>query len=144
MPIDNQRNTKKYNNALKNEREMHDDWTKKHSKICIYQIKVVSLQQILARDMKHTFSASRVTGGNVVFPDQLVIDDNAQMVTYRKKKLIGYDETTIRFSAIGSVSRSAGLIFCDVSIETNGGVTILANGFSRSDANAIVKLLNNR
>ena len=92
--------------------------------------------------MKYTFSASRVTGGTVVFPDQLVIDDNAQMVTYRKKKLIGYDETTIRFSAIGSVSRSAGLLFCDVTIETSGGVTIIANGFSRSDANAIVNLLN--
>lgn len=91
--------------------------------------------------MKHTFSASRVTGGNAVFPDQLVIDDDAQMVTYRKKKLIGYDETTIRFSSIGSVSRSAGLLFCDVTIETNGGVTILANGFTRSDANTIVRLL---
>ena len=92
--------------------------------------------------MKHTFSASRVTGGNAVFPDQLVIDEDAQMVTFRKKKLIGYDETTIRFSSIGSVSRSAGLLFCDVTIETNGGVTILANGFSRSDANTIVNLLN--
>ena len=94
--------------------------------------------------MKHTFSATRVTGGNVVFPDQLIIGDSTQMVTYRKKKLIVYDETTIRFSAIGSVSRSAGLLFCDVTIETNGGVTILANGFTRSDANEIVKLLNNR
>ena len=56
--------------------------------------------------------------------------------------LIGYDETTIRFSSIGSVSRSAGLIFCDVTIETNGGVTIIANGFTRSDANTIVSLLN--
>lgn len=74
--------------------------------------------------MKHTFSASRVTGGNAVFPDQLVIDDDAQVVTYR------------------SVSRSAGLLFCDVTIETNGGVTILANGFTRSDANTIVRLLN--
>lgn len=92
--------------------------------------------------MTYTFSASRVTGGNVVFPDQLVIDDDAQKVTFRKKKLIGYDETTIRFSSIGSVSRSAGMLFCDITIETNGGVTILANGFSRSDANAIVKLLN--
>ena len=27
-------------------------------------------------------------------------------------------------------------------IETSGGVTIIANGFSRSDANAIVNLLN--
>jgi len=92
--------------------------------------------------MKHTFSASRVTGGNAIFPDQLIIDDDAKMVTYRKKQLIGYDETTIRFSAIGSVSRSAGLLFCDVTIETNGGVTILANGFTRADANAIVSLLN--
>lgn len=92
--------------------------------------------------MKHTFSASRVTGGNAIFPDQLIIDDDAKMVTYRKKQLIGYDETTIRFSAIGSVSRSAGLLFCDVTIETNGGVTILANGFIRADANAIVSLLN--
>ena len=92
--------------------------------------------------MKHIFSASRVTGGNAVFPDQIIIDDSAEKVTFRKKKLIGYDETTIRFSAIGSVSRSAGLIFCDITIETNGGVTILANGFTRSDANAIVRLLN--
>jgi hypothetical protein len=92
--------------------------------------------------MKHTFSASRVTGGNAIFPDQLIIDDDAKMVTYRKKQLIGYNETTIRFSAIGSVSRSAGLLFCDVTIETNGGVTILANGFTRADANAIVSLLN--
>lgn len=92
--------------------------------------------------MKHTFSASRVTGGNAVFPDEIIIDDNAEKVIFRKKKLIGYDETTIRFSSIGSVSRSAGLIFCDITIETNGGVTILANGFTRSDANAIVRLLN--
>ena len=92
--------------------------------------------------MKHTFSVSRVTGGNAVFPDEIIIDDSAEKVTFRKKKLIGYDETTIRFSSIGSVSRSAGLIFCDITIETNGGVTILANGFTRSDANAIVRLLN--
>ena len=116
---------------------------KNPTKICICGIFFVPLQsQRLANNMKYTFSASRVTGGNVVFPDQLVIDDSAQKVTYRKKKLIGYDETTIRFSAIGSVSRSAGLLFCDVTIETNGGVTILANGFSRADANEIVNLLN--
>ena len=94
--------------------------------------------------MKHTFTSSRVTGGNAIFPDQLIIDDEAQKVTFRKKKLIGYDETTIRFSAIGSVSRNAGLLFCDVTIETNGGVTILANGFTRSDANDIVRLLNDK
>ena len=99
------------------------------------------MQRKLAAHMKHTFTANRVTGGNAIFPDQLIIDDEAQKVTFRKKKLIGYDETTIRFSSIGSVSRSAGLLFCDVTIETNGGVTILANGFTRSDANDIIRLL---
>jgi hypothetical protein len=34
------------------------------------------------------------------------------------------------------------LILAFVTIETNGGVTILANGFTRSDANNIVRLLN--
>ena len=94
--------------------------------------------------MRYEFSASRITGGNVVFPDQLIIDDKSEQVTYRKGKLIGYEETTIRFSAIGSVSRSAGLLFCDVTIETNGGVTILANGFTRSDAQQILRLLTDR
>ena len=71
--------------------------------------------------------------------DRLIARAQSEIAEY---VLIGYDETTIRFSAIGSVSRSAGLLFCDVTIETNGGVTILANGFTRSDANEIVSLLN--
>ena len=91
--------------------------------------------------MAYHFEASRVTGGNVVFPDQIIIDVENQTLTYRKKKLIGYEDTQLRFSAIGCVSRTAGLLFCDVIIETNGGRTILANGFTRSDAEKIVKLL---
>ena len=91
--------------------------------------------------MKYHFSASRITGGNTVFPDQIIIDDEKETVTYRKSKLIGYEEQTIRFDAIGSVSRSAGLLFCDVLIETSGGLKIVTNGFSRSDAEHIVRLL---
>ena len=56
-------------------------------------------------------------------------------------KLIGYDDVKVRFGAIGCVSRSAGLVFCDVIIETNGGRTIRAKGFTRSDAEEIVDLL---
>ncbi|GEM_PF-5025735 len=37
--------------------------------------------------MKYTFSASSVTGGNAVFPDQLVIDEDAQMVPIAKRNL---------------------------------------------------------
>ena len=65
------------------------------------------MQQILARDMKHTFSASRVTGGNVVFPDQLVIDENAQMVvelltsnisSEQKRELLGITTMNVNIS----------------------------------------------
>lgn len=91
--------------------------------------------------MAYRFEASRVTGGNAVFPDQIIIDENAQTVIYRKGKLIGYDDTKLRFGAIGCISRSAGLLFCDVIIETNGGRIIRAKGFSRSDAEEIVDLL---
>ena len=88
--------------------------------------------------MAYHFSASRVTGGNAVFPDQIIIDVDNETLTYSKKKLIGYDDVKLRFSAIGCVSRSAGLLFCDVIIETNRGRTIRAKGFSRSDADEIV------
>ena len=39
--------------------------------------------------MAYHFSASRVTGGNAVFPDQIIIDVDNETLTYRKKKLIG-------------------------------------------------------
>lgn len=87
------------------------------------------------------FSASRVTGGNTVFPDQIIIDVDNETLTYRKKKLIGYEDVKLRFGAIGCVSRSAGLLFCDVLIETNGGRIIRAKGFTRSDADRIIRIL---
>ena len=87
------------------------------------------------------FKASRVTGGNVVFPDEIIIDDEAKTLTFRKGQLIGHKETKLRFQAIGCASMNAGLLFSDVIIETNGGMTIHATGFTRSDAKEIVSLL---
>ena len=89
--------------------------------------------------MTYKFSASRVTGGNVVFPDKLEIDD--ERVTFYKARLIGYNTTIIQRSNIGSVSLKAGLLFADIVIETNGGQITVANGFSRSDAKKIQQLL---
>lgn len=91
--------------------------------------------------MAYHFTASRITGnGNTVFPDEIIIDDD--VVTYRKGQLIGYKETIINLAAIGCVSVEARLLFADVVIETKGGMTIRARGFTRSDASAISKLLN--
>ena len=88
----------------------------------------------------HHYTACRVTGnGNAVFPDEIIIEDDT--VTYRKGQIVGYKETKINVAAIGCVSVKAGLIFADVIIETKGGMTIQARGFTRSDARAISSLL---
>lgn len=86
------------------------------------------------------FTASRVSGdGNAVFPDKLIITD--EFVIYRKSRVIGYKETKIRLSAVGSVSVRQHLLFADIIIESKGGNMIEARGFSRSDARKIANLL---
>lgn len=90
--------------------------------------------------MAYKFTASRVSGdGNAVFPDKLIITD--EFVIYRKSRVIGYKETKIRMSAVGSVSVRQHLLFADIIIESKGGNVIEARGFSRSDARKIANLL---
>ena len=90
--------------------------------------------------MAYEYTASRVSGdGNAVFPDKLIITD--EYVIYRKARVIGYKETKIRLSAVGSVSVQQHLLFADIIIESKGGNVIVARGFSRSDAREIADLL---
>lgn len=92
--------------------------------------------------MIYEFSASRVSGdGNVVFPDEIIIDDEEEVLIYRKPRFIGYKESRVRFSAIGSISVQKGLVFADIYIETKGGREIVAKGFTRSDAEEITSLV---
>ena len=90
--------------------------------------------------MAYEYTASRVSGdGNAVFPNKLIITD--EYVIYRKARVIGYKETKIRLSAVGSVSVQQHLLFADIIIESKGGNVIEARGFSRSDAREIADLL---
>lgn len=90
--------------------------------------------------MAYEYTASRVSGdGNAVFPDKLIITD--EYVIYRKSRVIGYKETKIRLSSVGSVSVWQHLLFADIIIESKGGNMIEARGFSRSDARKIANLL---
>lgn len=90
--------------------------------------------------MAYYFTACRITGnGNAVFPDEIIIEDDC--VIYRKGQIVGYKETKINVDAIGCVSVKAGLLFADVIIETKGGMTIKARGFTRSDASTISRIL---
>ena len=86
------------------------------------------------------FSAVRISkSDNIVFPDRLLIDD--EKIVFRKGKLIGYDSTTILRNNIGGVSINAEILFADIVIETTGGQRIVAEGFSKSDAKKIQRLL---
>lgn len=93
-------------------------------------------------NMIHIFTACRVSGdGNVVFPDEIIIDDEEEVLIHRKPRVIGCKETTVRFGAIGSLSVNKKVLFADIVIETKGGREICARGFSRSDAERIAKLV---
>lgn len=88
----------------------------------------------------YRFSAVRISrSDNIVFPDRLIIDD--EKVVFYKGKLIGYDSTTIVRENIGGVSIKAEILFADIVIETTGGQHVVAEGFSKSDAKRIQKLL---
>jgi len=59
--------------------------------------------------MTYEFTASRVSGdGNAVFPDEIIIDDEEEVLIYRKPRLIGCKESKVRFGAIGSVTIQKG------------------------------------
>ena len=95
-----------------------------------------TIQQLIM----YKFQAFRISQkDNLLFPDKVEIDDNK--VIYYKGRIFGYESTTIQRSNIGSVSVDAGLLFATVVIETNGGQTTRLEGFSRSDAAQIQRIL---
>ena len=87
-----------------------------------------------------TFTASRISSDdNVLYPDVLQIDKT--MVVYCKWAVIGYQAKTIRRRNIASVSIRVRLFFADIIISTTGDDYVIARGFTRSDANKIIKIL---
>ena len=87
-----------------------------------------------------TFTASRISANkNTLYPDRIEIDD--YNVTYYKGYVFGYQSTVISRWNIASVSVGAGIFFADVIICSNGGQKIVANGFTKSVAKEIVRLL---
>ena len=88
--------------------------------------------------MEKTFTANRISKkGNILFPDELIIDTDEECVTFRKYKIIGCLKTKIPFSSITCVSIRKNILFADILIETKGGKEIVAEGFSHYDAERI-------
>ena len=89
--------------------------------------------------MTYHYYASRVSGdGNAVFPDEIIIDDEEEVLIHRKPRVIGCKESRVRFGAIGIQKH---LLFADIYIETKGGREIIARGFTRYDAEEIASLI---
>jgi hypothetical protein len=57
-------------------------------------------------------------------------------------QLVGYKSLAIFESNIASVSIAENILFSDIVIESKDEQTIVAKGFSKSDAREIINLLN--
>ena len=90
--------------------------------------------------MTYTFSTSRLSKGNTVFPITVVIDKDH--LYYSKGFIIGQAKTAIPKTNIVSIGLVKGVLFSDLIIETKGGRVVCLNGFSHSDAKSIYNLLN--
>jgi hypothetical protein len=86
-----------------------------------------------------TFTASRLSSDNTVFPDRVEIE--GANITYYKGNVFGYQSTVIARQNIASVYIGSGIFFADVIFETMGGRRVVANGFKKAEAREIVRLL---
>lgn len=89
---------------------------------------------------RYVFTASRWTGGNLLFPVRIEI--TPERVTRVKPHLIGSDEESMPISKVASVHIHTGLIWSDVKIESSGGTDpIMSHGHRKEDARRMRDLI---
>ena len=87
-----------------------------------------------------TFSASRWTQGNFLFPTRLVV--SPQRVSRVKSRLFGSNEESIAMSKVASVHISTGVFWSEIMIESTGGTDpISSHGHRKKDAQRIRDLI---
>jgi hypothetical protein len=87
-----------------------------------------------------TFSASRWTQGNFLFPTRLVV--SPQRVIRTKSRLFGSNEESIPISKVASVHISTGVFWSEIVIESTGGTDpITSHGHRKRDAQRIRDLI---
>jgi hypothetical protein len=86
------------------------------------------------------FRASRVSGGNRLFPTQVLITPTS--VVQYKPRWFGRQEETIHMAHIASVKIDTGVVLSNVLIETSGGASpIVCHGHRKGDANRMKQLI---
>lgn len=87
-----------------------------------------------------TFTASRWTQGNFLFPTRLVV--SPQRVIRVKSRLFGSNEESIPMSKVASVHISTGVFWSEIVIESTGGTDpITSHGHRKRDAQRIRDLI---
>lgn len=86
--------------------------------------------------MAESFSASRWTRGNFLFPTRIEV--TPERVARIKPRWFGNTEESMSISNVASVQISNGLLFADIRIDSTGGVMpIMSHGHTKSDARTI-------
>lgn len=90
--------------------------------------------------MSESFSASRLTKGNFLFPTRIEVTPDR--VARIKPKLVGSTEESISIANVASVQISTGLLFSDIRIDSTGGTNpITSHGHTKGDARRIRELI---
>jgi Bacterial PH domain len=87
-----------------------------------------------------TFTASRWTQGNFLFPTRLVV--SPLRVSRVKSRWFGRNEETIPISKVASVHISTGVLWSEILIESTGGTDpITSHGHRKKDAQRMRDLI---
>jgi hypothetical protein len=87
-----------------------------------------------------TFSASRLTQGNFLFPTRIVVSPTR--VSRVKSRLFGSNDESIPMSKVASVHISTGVLWSEILIESTGGTDpITSHGHRKADAQRIRDLI---
>ncbi len=87
-----------------------------------------------------TFTASRWTHGNFLFPPRLV--GRPQPVSRVKSRFFGSNEESIAMSKVASVHIATGVFWSEIRIESTGGTDpITSHGHRKGDAQRIRELI---
>jgi hypothetical protein len=87
-----------------------------------------------------TFTASRWTHGNFLFPTRLLV--SPQRVSRIKSRFFGSNEESIAMSKVASVHIATGVFWSEIVIESTGGTDpITSHGHRKADAQRVRDLI---
>jgi hypothetical protein len=87
-----------------------------------------------------TFTASRWTSGNHLFPTIIEVSDKSVM--RRKRSWFSHDEISISITKVASVHIKTGILWSQIIIESSGGTDPLtSHGHRKEDARRIKELI---